>query len=139
VNRDGDPGVQATATGADTTDAVTTAILLALAEWEDIPVGTLAGVKALLLRSTTPDARLGRFILHAGDVQDVINRVAAAMTDAGVRYPVQVGVLVVALGIQIGPGGSGYDVTQQACPWCAAYGGGGHGGFCPGPFMADRP
>lgn len=32
---------------------------------------------------------------------------------------------------QVGQGGGGSDETIPECPVCHAYGGGGHGGFCP--------
>jgi len=34
-------------------------------------------------------------------------------------------------GIGIGGGGGGTDPAVKLCPYCGAYGGGGHGGFCP--------
>jgi len=37
---------------------------------------------------------------------------------------------------QLGRGGTGPDKFIPECPLCHAYGGGGHGGFCPN---AGRP
>jgi hypothetical protein len=37
------------------------------------------------------------------------------------------------LGIEIGEGGCGTYPGIPPCPYCHAHGGGGHGGFCPGP------
>lgn len=35
-------------------------------------------------------------------------------------------------GVSIGEGGSGTDPSIPPCPYCGAFGGGGHGGSCPG-------
>jgi hypothetical protein len=35
------------------------------------------------------------------------------------------------LGVEIGEGGSGPSPLLAVCQYCGAYGGGGHGGFCP--------
>lgn len=70
--------------------------------------------------------------LDAG-LQDRINAAAKAMTEAGVPYRAQVRVIGRVFMLSIGGGGGGFNAGIRQCPWCGAYGGGGHGGFCPGP------
>lgn len=38
---------------------------------------------------------------------------------------------------QVGQGGAGTDAAIPECPVCHAYGGGGHGGFCPNMHEPD--
>lgn len=111
-------------------DRVVLAVAAALDNYPDVP-----GYLVALTVANLSDAGGGN---GAGGAQVIVDRVAAAMTRAGVRYPVQVEVLSLALGIRIGAGGRGPNVTIPACPYCGAYGGGGHGGFCPGPHLESR-
>jgi hypothetical protein len=45
------------------------------------------------------------------------------------------------LQVSIGRGGKGPQGTEiePHCSYCGAYGGGGHGGLCPGPVNTDWP
>lgn len=64
-------------------------------------------------------------------LRDQIRAVADPLIAKGVpEFEVRQEVLSV-LGVGIGGGGGGMDPAIPACPYCAANGGGGHGGFCP--------
>lgn len=77
--------------------------------------------------------------LDGGGVQELIVAAARAMTDAGLApRPLQVRVFARAFGVALGGGGGGGMIVTPQCPWCGATGGG-HGGFCPGPYLAAGP
>lgn len=75
------------------------------------------------------------------DVKGLDKRVVAsakAMTAAGIVPDEQVRVFMTAFFVQLGEGGSGSGPYPR-CPYCGAEGGGGHGGYCPGPALGIEP
>lgn len=58
------------------------------------------------------------------------------MSEAGIPAEAMVKMLWL-MGISIGHGGRGSDAGIPECPVCGAFGGGGHGGFCPN--MSTNP
>lgn len=67
-------------------------------------------------------------------ILDKVRRIADPMIAGFEATPAEINlVLRERLDIEIGQGGQGYDESVPLCRYCGATGGGGHGGFCPGP------
>lgn len=69
------------------------------------------------------------------DFNELLAAWCRSMCQAGIPVRQQLEALW-AFGIGIGNGGAGPDRSVPLCPYCAAHGGGGHGGFCPNMNLA---